>query len=91
MATKTEISGATRPRALDYLRVVVYLLVLLLGLSLFAVGSVAIIAQIKGTWHWMMHLESMLSYMSIFISWVLVALVPLFCLLLVSRWWWLDG
>lgn len=75
------------PRSvLHYLRVTTYSLALLLGLSLLAVGTVAIVAQIKGTWHWMIHLESMVSYMAVFISAVLVALVPLFGALVIARW-----
>ena len=83
-------SEALGQTVLDYLRVAVYSLTVLLGFSLLAVGTIAIIAQIKGTWHWMIHLESMVSYMAVFISGVLVLLVPLFALLVTGRWW-LDG
>ncbi len=84
----TEVSE--RPpdqRALYYLQVVVYSLAALVALSLLVVGTVAVIAEIKGTWHWAIHLESTISYMGIFTSWVLAALVPLFLVLLVARWW----
>ena len=70
-----------------YLRVVVYSLAALLGFALLTVGTVAIIAELKGTWHWAIHLESTVSYVGLFIYYLLYALVPLFGLLLVSRWW----
>ncbi|NHN48941.1 hypothetical protein G9464_15250 [Halostella sp. JP-L12] len=70
-----------------YLRLVVYTLAALLAFALLAVGTVAIIAELKGTWHWAIHLESTVSYVGLFIYYLLYALVPLFGLLLVSRWW----
>lgn len=70
---------------LGYLRVTVYGLTALLGLSLLAVGTVAIIAELKGTWHWSIHLESMISFVGLFVSRLLLVLVPLFGLLVVSR------
>lgn len=88
MAVETEERTVSRPQLLGYLRIIVYSLGILLGLSLLVIGTVAIIAEIKGTWHWMIHLESTISYMAVFISWLLAALVPLFGLLLVGRWWW---
>lgn len=69
-----------------YLRVAVYSLGVVLALSLLTVGSVAIIAELKGTWHWQIHLETTVSYMAVFIEWVLTALVPLAVLLGVVRW-----
>lgn len=70
-----------------YLRVAVYSLGVVLALSLLTVGSIAIIAELKGTWHWQIHLETTVSYMAVFIEWVLTALVPLAVLLGVVRWW----
>lgn len=63
----------------------VYGLTVLLGLSLLATGSIAIIAEVKGTWHWQIHLESMISYMAIFVIAILVVLIPLYLLLVVAR------
>lgn len=80
--TETESGGA----GLDYLWVVAYALTALLGLSLLAVGTIAIIAQLKGTWHWMIHLESMISYMSLLVGAVLVVLVPIYAVLAIARW-----
>ena len=74
-------------RALYYLHVAVYSLTALVALSVLVVGPIAVIAEIKGTWHWAIHLESTISYMGVFTGWVLAALVPLFCLLVVARWW----
>lgn len=68
-----------------YLRIAVYLLASLVGLSLLVVGTVAVIAELKGTWHWAIHLESTISYMGVFVSWLLVALVPLTVALFVGR------
>lgn len=70
---------------LGYLRVAVYTLTVLLGLSLLVVGTVAIIAELKGTWHWAIHLQSTIRYMAVFVSRLLVVLVPLFALLVVGR------
>ena len=70
---------------LGYVRVVVYSLTALLGLSLLVVGTVALIAEMKGTWHWAIHLESTISYMAVFVSRLLFVLVPLFVVLLVGR------
>jgi len=80
--------GATVVGALRY---TVYALTALLGLSLLVVGTIAIIAELKGTWHWAIHLQSTVSYVGLFISYLLYALVPLFGLLLVSRWWFDDA
>lgn len=70
-----------------YLRVLVYSLTALLGLSLLTVGTIAVIAQLKGTWHWMIHLESTVSYMGLFIAANLAVLVPAFLLFLGARRW----
>lgn len=86
MAVETEkerrLDAAT---LLGYLRVLVYTLTVLLGLSLLVVGTVAIIAELKGTWHWSIHLQSTIRYMALFVSRLLVVLVPLFALLVVGR------
>ncbi|PSQ24450.1 hypothetical protein BRD01_04210 [Halobacteriales archaeon QS_8_65_32] len=71
-----------------YVRVGVFSLAALVCLSLLVVGTVAIIAEVKGTWHWMIHLESTVRYMALFISWLLVALAPLVAVLLYGRWRW---
>ena len=73
------------PKPFRYLRIAVYLLASLVGLSLLVVGTVAVIAELKGTWHWAIHLESTVSYMGVFVSWLLVALVPLTVALFVGR------
>ncbi|WP_254536045.1 hypothetical protein [Halomarina litorea] len=85
---ESESVEAGRPggRAARYLRVAVYSLGVLLALSLLTVGSIAIIAELKGTWHWQLHLETTVSYMAVFVGWVLAALVPLTVLLGVVRW-----
>jgi hypothetical protein len=80
-----------RKQILYYLHVVVYSLAVILALSLLVVGTIAVIAEIKGTWHWQIHLESTISYMGVFVSWVLSLLVPLFGLLVIGRWRWSDG
>ena len=73
--------------ALAWTRTAVYVLGSLLATSLLVVGTVAIIAEIKGTWHWAIHLESTISYMAVFISALLVFLLPLAAVLVVGRWW----
>lgn len=93
MATEPEHvreSESERRDVLYYLHVVTYSLAGVLGLSLLALGTVAIIAEIKGSWHWMIHLESMVSYMAVFITAILVVLVPLFLALVSTRWWFDD-
>ncbi len=77
--------GLDAATALGYVRVAVYSLTALLGLSLLVVGTVALIAEVKGTWHWAIHLESTISYMAVFVSRLLFVLVPLFAVLLVGR------
>jgi len=77
------------PRAetlLSYLHVATYSLAGVLALSLLVVGTVALIAEVKGTWHWMIHLESTISYMGVFVGLVLVVLVPLAGLTFAGRW-----
>jgi len=81
-ATETTLDG---PRLLRYVRLSVYFLVVVLALSLLTVGTIAIIAQLKGTWHWQIHLQSTVSYMGLFVSRLLVVLVPLFVVLVVGR------
>jgi len=86
MAVESDEWG--RPDAatvLGYVRIAVYVLTALLGLSLLLVGTIAIIAQVKGTWHWSIHLQSTLSYTAVFVSRLLVVLVPLFVVLVVGR------
>ena len=63
-----------------------YVLAGLLALSLLVVGTVAVIAAIKGTWHWAIHLESTISYMGVVVGGLLVVLVPLAGLLVLGRW-----
>ena len=77
--------GLDAATVLGYVRVAVYALTALLGLSLLVVGTVALIAEVKGTWHWAIHLESTISYMAVFVSRLLFVLVPLFAVLLVGR------
>jgi hypothetical protein len=80
--TERRLDAAT---ALGYVRVAVYALAALLGLSLLVVGTVALIAEVKGSWHWAIHLESTISYMAVFVSRLLFVLVPLFAVLVVGR------
>lgn len=86
---RTETSAATpdSKTALDYLRVAVYVLTALVALSLLVVGTVAVIADLKGTWHWAIHLESTISYVGVFVGWLLALLVPGYILLVVGRWY----
>lgn len=87
MATDTASTVPDVETALGYLQVAVYVLAALVALSLLLVGTVAVIAEIKGTWHWAIHLESTISYVGVFVSRVLVLLVPGFALLVVGRWY----
>ena len=88
MAAESESAGveAQAQTLLGYVRTVVYVLTALLALSLLTVGTVALIAEVKGSWHWAIHLESTISYMGLFVSRLLLVLVPLFVLLVVGRW-----
>lgn len=70
---------------LTVLRAFVSLLAGVLALSLLVVGTVAVIAELKGTWHWAIHLESTISYIGLFVSWLLVVLVPSFLALVIGR------
>ena len=80
-----------RRRALGLLRGSVYALTALLGLSLLVIGTIAIIAEVKGTWHWSIHLESTLSFVGLFVQYLLAALIPLFGLFVVARRRWSDA
>lgn len=84
MATQlsTRPDGAT---LLDYLRTTVYVLAAVLALSLLVVGTVGVIAELKGTWHWQIHLQTTVSYVGIFVSYLLALLVPLFLVMVVGR------
>lgn len=73
------------PRPYHYLRIVVYTLASVLGLALLAVGTVAVIAEVKNSWHWAIHVESTVSYIGVFVGWLLVVLLPLTVGLLVGR------
>lgn len=73
------------PTPFRYVRIAVYALASLLAFALLSVGTVAVIAELKGTWHWSIHLESTISYVGVFVAWVLVVLVPLTVVLLAGR------
>jgi len=88
--TGNEPDSARSARVLNYLRGTTYALGLLLLLALLSVGTVGIIAEIKGTWHWAIHLESTISYLGVFVAGILVLLIPVATLLLLGRWS-LDG
>lgn len=85
--TSNEPAPTSGRRALYYLRLVVYTLASLVFMSLLVVGTIAVIAEMKGTWHWSIHLQSTVSYMGIFVGALLVALLPLTALLFLGRWW----
>lgn len=68
-----------------YVRITVYVLVTVLVLSLLVVGTVGIIAELKGTWHWAIHLQSAVRYVGTFFGYLLALLVPLLLVLLVGR------
>ena len=86
MAVETEpgrrVQGAT---VLAYLQGFVAVLAGLLALSLLVVGTVAVIAELKGTWHWAIHLESTISFVGLFVTRLLAVLVPAFAALVVTR------
>lgn len=84
-------SVISKRAAMRFVHGSVYILTALLGLSLLSVGTVALIAELKGTWHWMIHLDSTISYMAVFTSYLLVLLVPLLGLSLYGHWRWDDG
>jgi hypothetical protein len=85
MATEQSTSRIDAATLLGYLRTLVYTLVTLLALSLLVVGTIGLIAELKGSWHWAIHLESTISYVGLFVSRLLVVLVPLFLVLVVGR------
>lgn len=87
MSTDTAWTFPDAETALSYLQVAVYVLAGLVALSLLIVGTVAVIAEIKGTWHWAIHLESTISYVGVFVSRLLVLLVPGFVLMVAGRWY----
>jgi|GEM_PF-698280 len=82
---ESDASQPTRVRILGYLQGTTYLLGSLLVLALLAVGTVGIIAEIKGTWHWAIHLESTVSYIGVFVAGILALLLPAAALLVVGR------
>lgn len=94
MATHRERSRERRlePAAVRrYLRILVYGLTTVLGFALLSIGTVAIIAELKGTWHWQIHLDSTVRYVGLFVHYLLVVLVPLFVVHLLARWRWSDA
>jgi hypothetical protein len=74
-----------RATLLDYVQTAVYLLAAVLALSLLIVGTVGVIAELKGTWHWQIHLQTTVSYVGVFVGYLLALLVPLFLVLVVGR------
>jgi len=85
MATEQSTSRIDAATLLGYLRTLVYTLATLLALSLLVVGTIGLIAELKGSWHWAIHLESTISYIGLFVSRLLVVLIPLFLVLVVGR------
>ncbi|MGB9931764.1 hypothetical protein [Haloarcula amylolytica] len=85
MATEQSTSRIEAATVLGYLRMLVYTLATLLALSLLVVGTIGLIAELKGSWHWAIHLESTISYIGLFVSRLLVVLIPLFLVLVVGR------
>ncbi|MFY4812611.1 hypothetical protein ACOJIV_07965 [Haloarcula sp. AONF1] len=85
MATEQSNSRLTAVSLLAYLRILVYTLATLLALSLLVVGTIGLIAELKGSWHWQIHLESTISFIGLFVSRLLVVLVPLYVVLVVGR------
>ncbi|QZX98384.1 hypothetical protein [Halobaculum rubrum] len=77
--------GGRLAGALYWVRAGAYTLASLLALSLLMVGTVAVIAEVKGTWHWAIHLESTISYMGILMGGLLALLVPLLLVSLTAR------
>ncbi|WP_299333477.1 hypothetical protein [Haloplanus sp.] len=82
---ESDAPSAWPGRVLGYLRGTTYLLGSVLVFSLLTVGTVGIIAEIKGTWHWAIHLESTISYMGVFVAGVLALLLPAAVLLVLGR------
>ncbi|MEF8807608.1 hypothetical protein [Natronomonas sp.] len=90
MAVETKTTtDSDLTRALGYVRAAVYVVASLIAISLLLVGTVAVIAGLKGTWHWSIHLESTIRYMATLVQYLLALLVPLFGVLVVGRWY--DG
>lgn len=85
MAGTSRTARFTGETVVAALGVAVRVLAALLALALLVVGTIAIIAELKGTWHWAIHLESTISYIGLFVTWVLVLLIPGFLALLVGR------
>lgn len=85
MATEQSERRFDAATLLGYVRTTVYVLAALLALSLLVVGTVGLLAEIKGTWHWAIHLESTISFVGLFVSRLLVVLIPLFVVLVVGR------
>ncbi|GGM47044.1 hypothetical protein [Haloarcula argentinensis] len=85
MATEQSNSRLTAVSLLGYLRILVYTLATLLALSLLVVGTIGLIAELKGSWHWQIHLESTISFIGLFVSRLLVVLIPLYVVLVVGR------
>lgn len=85
MATEQSTSRFDAATVLGYVRALVYTLVTLLALCLLVVGTIGLIAELKGSWHWAIHLESTISYIGLFVSRLLVVLVPLFVVLVIGR------
>jgi len=79
---------STSARTLGYLRGLTYALGAILVLALLTVGTVGIIAELKGTWHWAIHLESTISFMGVFVAAVLALLLPSATLLVIGRLVW---
>lgn len=77
--------SSTGARLLSSLEVAVRGLAIVVALALLVVGTIAVIAELKGTWHWAIHLESTISYIGMFVSWLLALLVPGFIVLVVGR------
>ena len=73
------------PGPLYWVRLGTYSLSFLVALSLLVVGTVAVVAEVKGTWHWAIHLESTISYMGVLIGGMLALLVPLLLVSLGAR------
>jgi hypothetical protein len=85
MATERSDARLTAVSILRYLRMLVYTLATLLALSLLVVGTIGLIAELKGSWHWEIHLQSTISYIGLFVSRLLLVLVPLFVVLVIGR------
>jgi hypothetical protein len=82
---ESDTPPSTPARVLGYLQGTTYVLGSLLVLALLAVGTVGIIAEIKGTWHWAIHLESTVSYIGVFVAGILALLLPAATLLVIGR------